>query len=62
MEEKYILGIRHIRVMCIECKGMCWTQPIGVFAREYYRCHTCTEPRDPGYGKPLDQREDMQFD
>lgn len=62
MEEKLILGIRHIRIMCVECKGMCWVQPMSLLAREFYRCHTCTEPKEVGIGKPLDVRQDMQFD
>jgi hypothetical protein len=62
MEEKYILGFLHIKVMCTECEGLCWAQPMSKLAREHYRCHTCTEPREPGVGKPLDQMQDMQFD
>jgi hypothetical protein len=62
MEEKLIANIRHIKVMCIECKGMCWTQPMSLLAKSVYRCHTCTEPKEMGYGKPLDVMKDMQFD
>lgn len=61
-DEKYILGFLHIKVECTECHGLCWAQPMSVLARSLYRCRTCTEPRDVGVGKGLDQRHDMMFD
>lgn len=62
MEEKFILGIKHIKVMCIECKGMCWAQPMSTIAKGHYRCHTCTEPKELGVGRFLDPMKDMRFD
>lgn len=62
IEEKYILGVRHIKVMCIECKGMCWTQPMCAEGREHYRCKTCTEPKEIPPGRGMDMLEDMRFD
>jgi hypothetical protein len=51
--EKMILGIKHIQVMCQTCKGLCWTQPMSLLAKEIYRCHTCTEPKLLGVGRDV---------
>lgn len=53
-KEKLILGVLHIQVRCTECKGLCWTQKTKGFASEFYKCHTCTEPKLLGVGRPTE--------
>jgi hypothetical protein len=55
VEEKLILDVLHIKVMCVLCKGFCWTQPMSKLAMKVYRCHTCTEPKLVGYGRGDDR-------
>ncbi len=49
-ETKRIGGVWHVRVLCVLCKGMCWTQR-GKKLPTLYACHTCTEPKLMGVGR-----------
>lgn len=62
MEETYILGVRHIKVMCNICREYCWTQPMPRDCWQHYQCKTCTEPKEIGVGRTRDAIEDMRFD
>lgn len=42
-ETKLIAGVRHIRVLCNDCKELVWTQLIGAKKNQIhnYVCNTC---------------------
>lgn len=55
-EPKLICGVPHVKVRCVLCKGMVWSQQPSKGKktwRAWYRCKTCTEVKDINVGKGI---------